>query len=81
MKASDLRDTREALERTLRARANAWHCPRCGAQRTYEDQWWRADLLCEAAGVDGPEAMIALYELVRANKAELNSRLRVRWIG
>lgn len=66
---------RAALLRAVSGRA--WACPNCGAARQHEGAW-TATLLCEAAGVDGPNAMTAFFQLVSEGVLVLDERMRVR---
>lgn len=60
------------------AKGKAWPCPHCGAERRHEDGWWSASDLREAAGIDGPVAMIATLNMISDGELETDSRLRVR---
>lgn len=60
------------------AYGRSWPCPHCGNERAHGGDWWAAGDLHEAAGVDGPVAMIAMNELVKAGVLEQDARFRVR---
>lgn len=77
----DVIAARQAVLDVLRRGGAAWPCPHCNAQRSYGHSyldWWGAGMLCEAAGIDGPAAMIAINNLVGDGTLEQNSRLYVR---
>lgn len=75
----DVGTARTAIRGVLTSGVAYWACPHCGGSRHHAGPaWWSANMLREAAGVDGPAAMIAINDMVGDGTLEQDSRLRVR---
>jgi hypothetical protein len=73
-----VKNARALLLRALRD-GPPWRCRCCGSLVENEgDGLWTAHMLCEAAGVDGPVAHIAIQELLRDGAVVADSRWRLR---